>query len=460
MKSSLQSPLKWVLGIDDITIWKILVFSGAASLFLACLMLPTPFRKILVIGASVTSATAKITALATKATMERRGVELALLTEAYYESFARGVSPSRNEFYEEMRPIDASVVAPLKLLEIPWHDFDKIPHLFILAETGCGKTTTISAIIDRIPGDILMIDPHATKLSWKGFEVFGRPNSRDEIQRLMVALHAEMMRRYKEREDWDADEYAKQAPPITLIIDETPIAKDAIAEDIWQDMVAKLLREARKVRIRVIILSQGEAIDALGFKGMSEIKKNFSTLRGGDFAKDHAKSIKNQDLWVWLNGQERPWTFGALGVEIPYLAGFKPTPRGEMHESSLRVVAEARKVAEAPKHPPPTIGTKGISKPMPPGINLVKSPEDSKKVDEISLDIIESKILKYCYKRGECTVGDVQKNNSIGGKFNLNAKTILSIFEALSQRGDVVLEANESASYTKIIARNEARDAR
>ena len=456
MKTKLQSPINWVFGLDDVIVWRMLVFGGVAGFLIAVMTVGTHLRKLAVFTAFFASGTAKISARATKASMERVSVEDAISTEAYYEWFAREHSPARTELFH-IPDVEDSKVAPFVATELPLEDNDRIPHIILLAETGCGKTTLLRALLDRIPGDVIVADPHATKLSWQGFEVVGRPTAKHELKRVMEALTVEMKRRYTERDDYDEDEYKRMCHPITLIIEEAPAAKDSVDSDTWQDTIATIAREARKVRIRLVLISQGESIKALNLGGMSEIKENFAILRGGNFAKRHAKANKNDELFAWLQAQPRAWTFNDFGLSVADLSGYKPKPRNELHEDTKRILDYTRKRQESA--PKPTIGTKGESKPLPPGINLIKAAEESERLPEVSIDTITNKVLKYANNKGEVSVGDVQKHNGIGGKFKLNADAIFYIFEELHRRGDVELIPNESRSYAKIVARNDLRDA-
>ena len=50
-----------------------------------------------------------------------------------------------------------------------------------------------------------------------------------------------------------------------------------------------LIREARKVKLRLILLIQSDLVDDLGIKGKGAIRKCFRFVRLGEFAKEYAK---------------------------------------------------------------------------------------------------------------------------------------------------------------------------
>lgn len=422
---------------DQPTLWQNMVISAGVFGFGSFLDMPPAMREISTISATTMALVCKATRTEAREPLEWKAYTRAVVLEAQKEKFFRDNRPDKVVDLLMAGGVDESLVAPLNLLDLPYHDFDRIPHMFFLAATGSGKTTTIGAILDKIPGDIIICDPHATNAQWEGYEVVGQYGQRYEIERLVNCLFDEMERRLLKRKNLEED-----YEPLTVIIDETPSAKDEVDEDTWRKKIGKILRESRKVRIRIIFLSQGETIDALGFKGMSEIKTNLTYFRGGRFAIEFAKANRMQELGAWLSQQAYPWMFGSLGLRIPDLSGFSPTPRTTVSEATQCILAKVRKqpnkVADKPKINP----------------HVVIEVHEEQTRPTVSLGDIEAKILEFCNRKGRITVRDVQQNRTItkmaGDDLKIDSTLISRIFKALGDTGVVKYIHDDRTSYVAI----------
>lgn len=422
----------WATGIDDIRLWQSFVIGGATCLGLSFFNTSSTIRELSILAATSLSGAAAITRLVPRSIQEQDAYKLAVITEAGREHFAREASPGRTDFMGAFDVPTDSLVAPFKLENVGFDNFDKIPHIILLAETGCGKSTLLKAMLDKMPGDVIIADCHATKKSWAGFEVVGRPTALHELSRLMQGAFDEMERRYKIRDDYDADDYSKIAHPINIVIEEAPAAKNNIDSELWKTIVAELARQARKVRIRLILITQGETISALNLGGMSEIKENFCLIRGGNFAKRHAKGIKNDDLFNWLSIQDRPWTVNDFGFSVANLADYQAQPRLELHEDTKRILEYVRQE----KHQP-TIQdkpkTNEVMEVKPKPITLEKTDN----LEAISLEDLCAKILAFCGDKKKITVRDVQRKKDIGQRYKLSVAAIDGIFIDLANQGKV-----------------------
>ncbi len=81
-----------------------------------------------------------------------------------------------------------------------------------------------------------------------------------------------------------------------------------------------LIREARKVKLRLILLIQSDLVDDLGIKGKGAIRKFFRFLRLGDFAKQHAKKINDISIQSGICRQKYPLL---VGDDIAFLPNKK-----------------------------------------------------------------------------------------------------------------------------------------
>lgn len=206
---------------------------------------------------------------------------------------------------------------------------DKYPHLAIVGSTGDGKTYTAESLCKKVFSSArnLVLAPHAKPTDWKGFEVFCQGRNygswEDEAaeirslkagQKISVAsiirgLELEMDRRYKLYEAGD-----ENYQPINVIWDETLAALDLIEE--LAEPMRRLLREARKVRIRLIMLLQDDSVVSLKIQGQGNARKNLTYLRLGEFATDYARKLRDEKLIQWLSSQEYPCMVEKMGAVI------------------------------------------------------------------------------------------------------------------------------------------------
>lgn len=124
------------------------------------------------------------------------------------------------------------------------------------------------------------------------------------IAQTIAAIYSEMDRRYKLRdrgiENWEIHNW---------YIDEIP----AIASNLnlFKDVMAMLVLEARKVGIRLWLLAQGQTVKLMGLEGKGEVRESLTYVRLGDFAVDHCKQLVRaeeleKDDLIWLKKQEYP----------------------------------------------------------------------------------------------------------------------------------------------------------
>jgi hypothetical protein len=160
-----------------------------------------------------------------------------------------------------------------------------VHHLLIVGETQEGKSTTARALlIDRARTDsIVVIDPHAKLNGW-GVPTIGDGRDFAAVDAALVALEAEMSRRYTPGEDIGA--------PLTIFIDEYP----AIADECRHAKQAflRLAREGAKVHMRLVVLTQDANVETLGIRGQGAARLNFARLLLSSFAVRECKALAGQ----------------------------------------------------------------------------------------------------------------------------------------------------------------------
>jgi energy-coupling factor transporter ATP-binding protein EcfA2 len=134
--------------------------------------------------------------------------------------------------------------------------------IIVLGPKGSGKTTLSLALLYAVVAEghnITIIDPHAELNRWPAnVRCYGRGLDYAEIDRTLLALFAEMKLRYQKGQEGRRE-------PLYAFIDEVPSIREECPS--WSKVFAKLLREARKVNIHVVVLSQSFLVEDLGING-------------------------------------------------------------------------------------------------------------------------------------------------------------------------------------------------
>lgn len=245
--------------------------------------------------------------------------------------------------------LNATVVSdlawqPQQLENLSFH------HLMILAPTGFGKSTLAHYILDRLIGDQIIVDPHATPRTWGGLPVAGQARNYEEIKVFFDLSLKEMNNRYQRRNEGDTS-----YPKLYILLDEFPAISKAIGGDEFKEWVQVMLCEARKVNISLILLSQGKSVKTLGLEGQSELLENLTIIRGKGFAKSHARSLKDEALESWLSQQQRPATIDDEGLMIPDLSNYRPLLNTVPTDESLKLLGKSELKQEQFLEKPETV---------------------------------------------------------------------------------------------------------
>lgn len=225
------------------------------------------------------------------------------------------LAPPKREI-QVQAPVEAT--APVKYA--PIESSLKKPHLMILGETGSGKSTICKYLVSQVNAPCLIIDPHASPTDWRGFVVTGSGRNYEAIATEFERLANLMQIRYEQR-----DKGISQFDPLIVIIDEFPAIASSLGKGAT-DTVKLLAREARKVSIRMCLLSQGAEVKTLGLEGEGSIRECFAMLRLGNFALSHGKSLKDKAIGEVMETCDRPAMLDQLPCNLPILSDAQTMP--------------------------------------------------------------------------------------------------------------------------------------
>lgn len=225
------------------------------------------------------------------------------------------LAPPKREI-QVQAPVE--VTAPVKYA--PIESSLKKPHLMILGETGSGKSTICKYLVGKVNAPCLIIDPHASPTDWRGFVVTGSGRNYEAIATEFERLANLMQIRYEQR-----DKGISQFDPLIVIIDEFPAIASSLGKGAT-DTVKLLAREARKVQIRMCLLSQGAEVKTLGLEGEGSIRECFAMLRLGNFALSHGKQSKDKAIGEALENSDRPAMLDQMPCQLPMLSDNQSLP--------------------------------------------------------------------------------------------------------------------------------------
>jgi hypothetical protein len=285
---------------------------------------------------------------------------------------------------DDVQLIDAELDPAIEVLpdsrvkHFDWSNVHRHAHTAIIGATGDGKTTLATWLASQLQGDRLVIDPHYAAGDWKGIYVVGAGRNFVAAAETMQACLKEMDRRYTSRLQGKTS-----FTNLTLIVEEIgSIAEEPDSSDICKVFLPKVLREARKVGIKLILLGHGLEVESLGVKGKGSIRNCLNTIRLGQFAIDQAKLTKDPSVIAAIEHMDRPCMVDRRPALVPDLSGFKLPPGDRMAPSFL-----------------------GQSSPRSPVIDAVV--EDANGADCLAAASTLSeplqKLVEYCHKRSGWT---------------------------------------------------------
>lgn len=246
-----------------------------------------------------------------------------------------------------------------------WIDFrtnrDAYPHIGIAGKSGGGKSWLAEYLASCFDGIVVAVSPHWKKGGFTSADLvvgwgrnYGTVEDYEQYKHLsfaeiltgkynisacafLVALYHEMNRRYQIDEDQNF--VGDSEPEIVAILDE--FNAWANTEGL-KDFTFKLLREARKVKIRLIPLVQGTEVKAMGCEGEGQIREQLTWVlianKATSYAKKNLDSAKKGtqaynealDVFRYISTVKYPAFVGDLGAdsivvpaEIPDLSEWK-----------------------------------------------------------------------------------------------------------------------------------------
>jgi hypothetical protein len=240
----------------------------------------------------------------------------------------------------------AEVVAPPKLADI--REALSKPHCMLLGSTGNGKSTLAKYLAANCNAFTIAIDPHAAPNDWGDIPIFGAGRRYGEIAQIMEVTLNLMQKRYDAR-----DRGVTQFEPIVIITDEFPaIIASKEAGELASNWMKLISREARKVAIRLVVLTQSPEVQAIGLKGEGSVRDNFCFIRLGEFALDHAKSLKDEAAKQFIEAASRPAMIGNAPCSIPDLSNKVTMPKVPAPRDYQMLIADIADSVDAPELEP------------------------------------------------------------------------------------------------------------
>lgn len=228
--------------------------------------------------------------------------------KGYAQWLDASLQPPRREV-AIAQPVPIDTPAPLALSDIK-KALSK-PHVLVLGETGAGKSTLVKFLVSYAAAPSIVLDSHAAPDDWQGMNVIGMGRNYRAIGETVSQLVNFMDERYQARSQGQ-----KQFEPLLVLIDEFPAAAANLGKS-FTDNIMLLVREARKVSIRLIILSQGSEVKTLGIEGQGSIRECFAIVSIGKFAVERAKSLKDAQVKQFIESAQYPAMLDDLPCELP-----------------------------------------------------------------------------------------------------------------------------------------------
>lgn len=219
---------------------------------------------------------------------------------------------------------------------------DKYAHLAIVGGTGDGKSTLVQSLLQFLGEKAIAIDPHWQPGNYPGIPTVAKgrnygsypvdPISFEELVRgadcsyteAIATIHQEMDRRYKLLRSGQpvGDRYSFILDEYTTFAGTHPKCSGGEVLD--------LIREARKVGLRLVLIVQSDLLKDFKWEGQGAARKSLRWCRLGDFAREYVGGLKDEKISQWVGAQAYPILVenapAILPVPISQMRAFSQVP--------------------------------------------------------------------------------------------------------------------------------------
>ena len=229
-------------------------------------------------------------------------------SKAYQDWTSFAMQPPRGQ----LKPIESSALLSLPPMQL--NDIKKAlskPHIMLLGETGSGKSTLVKYLISHSSAPSLVLDSHAAPDDWQNMNVIGI--GRDykaigtEVEQLVKLMNSRYQLRGQGQKDFE---------PLIVVLDEFPACVANLGKSFTENIML-LVRESRKISIKLIILAQGSEVKTLGIEGQGAIRECFAMVTLGKFALNSAKSLKDEQILEFVSKAQYPAMLDDLPCQLP-----------------------------------------------------------------------------------------------------------------------------------------------
>lgn len=328
-----------------------------------------------------------------------------------------------------------------------WSDlntqYSRFPHLFVVAETGGGKSLLIDYLGRTLDGKITYIstkpdeDERTGKYYLQGWDqVHICPTDyQSRATQLLESFHSEMAGRaaLKEADRQRALEgdgvIQIKFDPLVLVLDEVlalTSGLDRQAKEEVTSLIADILQQGRSLRMRLILIGQAKSVKALGIEGRSDMLGNTTFIRLGSQAEAEAKACG----LVEYSRDRRDCTIGSydgrdsvLGNALDMEVNASKPVMGWTCDELGRKPSSAKHV-EAPSPTSPKVQLIDIDPGPPPSTNWeIYHPKP--KPEALTEYPMLEKIWEYLDRNPDRTIRDISKSVGKGGPDALISKAAL-----------------------------------
>lgn len=226
--------------------------------------------------------------------------------KGYAQHLNSSFAPPRREV-----AIAGSEVAPVPVKFADIKTALSKPHMLLLGETNSGKSTLVKFLVSHASAPSLVLDSHAAPDDWQNMNVIGMGRNYPAIGQEVDRLVELMNNRYELR-----GQGQKQFEPLIVVLDEFPACVANLGKSFTENIML-LVREARKVSIKLIVLSQGSEVKSLGIEGQGSIRECFAMIAIGKFATEKAKSMKDEQIKTFIESAQYPAMLDDLPCQLP-----------------------------------------------------------------------------------------------------------------------------------------------